>query len=85
MLLGEEFRRWLAGLHERLFAAAAADPGTVGEAMLREVVGDDGWAALPAPVKDDLHWRTARRSSPRSAAASSTSARSSSGRSTSRS
>jgi len=52
MLLGEEFRRWLAGFHERLFAAAAADPVRVGEAMLREVVGDDAWAGLPTPVKE---------------------------------
>ena len=52
MLLGEEFRRWLVGFHERLFAAAAADPGRVGEAMLREVVGDDAWATLPPAVKE---------------------------------
>src|SRR5687768_2690637 len=43
MSLSPEFGRWLAGVHERLFAAAEADPGTVGEAFLREVLGDAAW------------------------------------------
>jgi esterase len=52
MALSPVLVRWIAGLHERIFAAAEADPGTVGETMLRSVVGDDGWEALPEPVRD---------------------------------
>ena len=49
MALSPELRRWIVGLHERVYAA---DPDTVGEAMLRSVVGDAGWEALPEPVRD---------------------------------
>jgi pimeloyl-ACP methyl ester carboxylesterase len=52
LALSPELVRWVAGLDERIFAAAAADPGTVGETRLRRVVGDDGWEALPEPVRD---------------------------------
>jgi pimeloyl-ACP methyl ester carboxylesterase len=52
LTLGEGLRRWVALLRERILVAAAADPETVGETMLREVVGDEGWEALPAPVRD---------------------------------
>jgi esterase len=49
--LSEALRRWLAELDEQVFAAAEADVNTVGETMLRSVVGDAGWEGLPAPVK----------------------------------
>ncbi len=52
LMLGPAFRRWLAPLHERLFAAAEADPATVGEVFLRDVLGDAGWEALPDAVRD---------------------------------
>lgn len=52
MSLSPEFGRWLAGVHERLFAAAEADPGTVGEAFLREVLGDAAWDELPQVVQE---------------------------------
>lgn len=52
LALSPELVRWVAALHERIFAAAAVDPGTVGETMLRGVVGEDGWEALPEPVRD---------------------------------
>lgn len=51
LLLSEGFRRWCDGLQQRLFAAAEADPGSAGERFLRDVVGDEGWEALPAPVR----------------------------------
>jgi esterase len=49
--LGEEFRRWLAELDQKVFAAADSDVDTVGEAMLSSVIGDEGWEGLPEPVK----------------------------------
>ncbi len=45
-------RRWVARLHERVFAAAEAGSATVGEMFLREVLGDAGWEALPDAVRD---------------------------------
>ncbi|HXV33840.1 MAG TPA: alpha/beta hydrolase [Gaiellaceae bacterium] len=51
LMLSEGFRRWCDGLHQRLFAAAEADMATAGETFLRDVVGDEGWEALPAPVR----------------------------------
>ena len=51
LLLSEAFRRWLAGFHERIFAAADADASSVGETMLRGVLGDAGWEATPEPVR----------------------------------
>jgi esterase len=50
--LSESFTRWLADLDEQVFAAAEADMNTVGEAMLRNVVGEAGWEGLPDPVKE---------------------------------
>lgn len=50
--LGESTRRWLGELDERVFAAAEADVGTVGETMLSGVLGADGWAALPGSVQE---------------------------------
>jgi esterase len=50
--LGEEFKRWLAELDELVFAAAESDIDTVGETMLRSVLGDAGWEGLPGSVKD---------------------------------
>jgi pimeloyl-ACP methyl ester carboxylesterase len=52
LALSPELVRWVEVLVERIFAADAADPGTVGETMLRAVVGDEGWEALPGPVRD---------------------------------
>lgn len=45
-------RRWLGELGERVEAAAAEDVGTVGELVLREVLGDEGWEQAPALLKD---------------------------------
>jgi pimeloyl-ACP methyl ester carboxylesterase len=50
--LGPKVGRWLAGVHERLTAAAERDMGTVGEAFLRDVLGDAAWEALPELVQD---------------------------------
>jgi hypothetical protein len=49
--LSGEFARWLADFHARLFAAAEKDIGTVGEALLRGVLGDDAWELLPETVR----------------------------------
>ena len=49
--LSPAFQQWLAGLHERLHAAAEADMGTVAEVFLRDVLGDAGWEGLPEPVR----------------------------------
>jgi pimeloyl-ACP methyl ester carboxylesterase len=43
--------RWLADLDREIFAAAEDDVGTVGEVMLRRVLGDDGWEAMTEPVR----------------------------------
>lgn len=50
--LTEGGRRWLGELGERVEAAAAEDVGTVGELVLREVLGDEGWEQAPALLKD---------------------------------
>ena len=47
--------RWLADLDEQVFAAAEADMGTVGETLLRGVLGDAGWEGLPERGEADLH------------------------------
>jgi pimeloyl-ACP methyl ester carboxylesterase len=44
--------RWLGDLDQQVFAAAEADMDTVGETMLRSVVGDAGWEGLPEAVKE---------------------------------
>ncbi len=42
---------WLAGVTEQVLAAAEADVSVVGETLLRCVVGDEGWEAMPEPVQ----------------------------------
>jgi pimeloyl-ACP methyl ester carboxylesterase len=49
--LGEGMARWVAELRERLYAAEAHDVGTVGETMLRGVLGDEVWEELPDVVR----------------------------------
>jgi pimeloyl-ACP methyl ester carboxylesterase len=43
---------WLAEVDEQVFAAEEADIDTVGETMIRAVLGDEGWEAWPAEVQD---------------------------------
>jgi esterase len=50
--LSESLTRWLADLDWQVFAAAEADMDTVGETMLRSVVGDAGWEGLPEAAKE---------------------------------
>ncbi len=52
LALGDDLRRWLAELDERVFAAAAADVDAVAEVLLRGVLGDAGWDGLPEPVRE---------------------------------
>jgi esterase len=52
LALSAGLRQWIAALDAVIFAAAEADVDTVGETMLRGVVGDEGWEALPEPVKE---------------------------------
>jgi len=49
--LSPGFRRWLADFHQALYAAAEADPETVGDALLRHVLGEAAWKALPQAVR----------------------------------
>jgi pimeloyl-ACP methyl ester carboxylesterase len=49
--LSEAFVQWAADLGERVYAAAELDMSTVGETMLRGVLGEAGWKELPEPVK----------------------------------
>jgi pimeloyl-ACP methyl ester carboxylesterase len=49
--LSEAFKRWDADLARRVYAAAELDIDTVGETMLRDVLGDGGWEKLPEGVK----------------------------------
>jgi len=42
----------MADLDGQVFAAADADMDTVGETMLRSVVGDAGWEGLPEAVRE---------------------------------
>ena len=49
--LSEAFMRWDAELSERVLAAAELDVSTVGETMLRGVLGDAAWDGLPEQVK----------------------------------
>jgi len=51
LLLSDAFRRWEAALAARVYAAAEADVDTVAEVVFREVLGDDGWEALPDPAR----------------------------------
>jgi pimeloyl-ACP methyl ester carboxylesterase len=50
--LGKAATRWVRDLNERIYAAAEADMNTVGETMLRAVLGDPGWERLPEPVRE---------------------------------
>ena len=45
-------REWLAGLGERVLAAADADVGTVAETLWRTVVGDEAWEGLPRALRE---------------------------------
>jgi pimeloyl-ACP methyl ester carboxylesterase len=49
--LGDGVMRWIRELDERLEAAAASDIATVGETMLRGVLGEAAWEQLPEPVR----------------------------------
>jgi esterase len=51
LALSEELRRWVAEVDEQIFAAAETDVGAVAEALLRPVLGDEGWERLPEPVR----------------------------------
>lgn len=46
-MISEAGARWLSGLVEQVLAAAGADVDTVGETVLRGVLGDEGWSGLP--------------------------------------
>jgi len=50
--LSEALRRWLAELDEQVFAAAETDVSTVGETLLRSVLGDGVWEELPELVRE---------------------------------
>jgi pimeloyl-ACP methyl ester carboxylesterase len=52
LALSEGLRRWLAEIDEQVFAAAETDVDTVGETLLRAIVGDEGWDGLPGPIKE---------------------------------
>jgi pimeloyl-ACP methyl ester carboxylesterase len=45
------FRRWLAGVHEHVLAAAETDAATVGEVFLRAVLGDAAWDGMPESAR----------------------------------
>jgi pimeloyl-ACP methyl ester carboxylesterase len=49
--LSDAFLAWEAELAERVYAAADRDLGSVGETMIRGVLGDDVWPALPGAVR----------------------------------
>jgi pimeloyl-ACP methyl ester carboxylesterase len=50
--LSEGLQRWIAELDAKVFAAAERDVSTVGETMLRAVLGDGAWDGLPEPVRE---------------------------------
>jgi pimeloyl-ACP methyl ester carboxylesterase len=52
--VSETAARETAEITERILAAAEVDPGAAAEALMREVLGDDGWEGLPAEVKEIL-------------------------------
>ena len=52
LALGPQMQEWLADVDEQVFAAAEADIDTVGETMIRAVLGDEGWEAWPAEVQE---------------------------------
>jgi esterase len=49
--LSAEAVAWEEWLRQRVQAAAADDPATVGETFIRAVLGDAAWDGFPAPVK----------------------------------
>jgi pimeloyl-ACP methyl ester carboxylesterase len=49
--LAAEAVAWEESLRQRMVAAAADDPATVGERFIRTVLGDAAWDGFPAPVK----------------------------------
>jgi esterase len=49
--LSQAMTRWIADLDEQVLAAAEADMSTVGETLLRGVLGDSAWEGMPEPVK----------------------------------
>ncbi len=51
LALGKAFGQWLAEVDEHVFAAAEADVATVGEVLLRRILGDTGWEGLPVEVQ----------------------------------
>ena len=51
LALGMAFRDWLAAVDEEVFAAAEVDVGTVGEVLLRRILGDAAWEELPEEVQ----------------------------------
>ena len=51
LILGAAFRRWLAAVDEQVLAAAEADVSTVGEVLLRAILGDAVWDGLPEAVQ----------------------------------
>ena len=42
---------WEASLRQRVLAAVADDPTTVGETLVRFILGDATWDGFPAPIK----------------------------------
>jgi pimeloyl-ACP methyl ester carboxylesterase len=50
--LGEGVARWIRELDERLEAAAERDIATVGETMVRGVLGEAAWEELPQAVRE---------------------------------
>lgn len=52
--LSETAAREVAEITERILAAAEVDMDTVAETLMREVLGDAGWEALPGEVKEIL-------------------------------
>lgn len=51
LALSDELRWWLAGVHERMFAAAEEDLDTVAATLFRDVLGDSAWEGMPASVR----------------------------------
>lgn len=49
--LSAEAIAWEESLRQRLLAAAADDPTTVGETLIRFVLGNATWEGFPAPIK----------------------------------
>ncbi|MGH3006572.1 MAG: alpha/beta fold hydrolase [Gaiellaceae bacterium] len=47
----EAATRWMADLEEQVLAAAEVDMSTVGETLLRGVLGDAAWEGFPEPAK----------------------------------